>query len=80
MPATAVPLQELRPSMFAIHAFNVETALIPDQVSQAALAEMRFQWWREAINSMATKTPLKHPLIQSLSQVLAQDSGVLPGI
>lgn len=58
--------------MFAIHAFNVETALIPDQVSQAALAEMRFQWWREAVNSLATKTPLRHPLIQSLSQVIIE--------
>jgi phytoene/squalene synthetase len=61
-------MQELRPALFAIHALNVETALIPDQVSQPQLAQMRYQWWREAINSIKGAAPLRHPVVQALSQ------------
>lgn len=61
--------QALRPPLFALHAFNVETALVPDQASQVALAQLRFQWWREAINSLSKETPVRHPVIQALTQV-----------
>ena len=35
--------QDLRAPLFALHAFNVETALISDQVNQPTLAQIRFQ-------------------------------------
>ena len=38
-----IPAQELRAPLFALHAFNVETALISDQVNQPTLAQIRFQ-------------------------------------
>ena len=62
-------LQDLRPSLFAIHAFNVELALIPDVVSQPTLAQIRYQWWRESINSLKGPNSVNHPVIQALSQV-----------
>ena len=62
-------MQELRPAIFALRAFNVETGLITDIVSEPSLRQIRFQWWRDGINSLLTDKPVKHPVIEALSQV-----------
>ena len=64
-------MQDLRPALFAIHAFNVELALIPDLVSQPTLAQIRYQWWREAVTSIKGSAAVNHPVIQALSQARA---------
>ena len=65
--------QELRAAVIALRAFNVETAQIAEQVRQAGLVPIRFQWWRDAVNSCYRGAPVKHPVVQALAQArLAQ--------
>ncbi|KAK9803446.1 hypothetical protein WJX73_001804 [Symbiochloris irregularis] len=59
----------VRAAVFALRAFNVEVAMISENVSQSALQQIRFQWWREAVNSVLTDRPVKHPVIEALSQI-----------
>ena len=40
---------ELRPYLLALYAFNIEIARVRETVSEAALGEIRLQWWRDAI-------------------------------
>ena len=66
---TAVlPPQELRAAVVALRAFNVETAQVAEQVRQAGLVPIRFQWWRDAVNSCYRGPPVKHPVVQALAQ------------
>lgn len=63
-----------------MRAFNIETGLIGDQmkVQEGALIQIRFQWWRDAINqaySGAGKVP-SHPVVQALAHVLQQHPGL----
>lgn len=62
-------LQEVRAAAIALRAFNVETAQIAEQVRETGLVPIRFQWWRDAINSCYKGTPVKHPVVQALAQV-----------
>ena len=55
----------------ALRAFNVETALVADSVKEAALAQIRMQWWRDAVDSLYGPKPQPHPVIQALKQALA---------
>ncbi|MBK9082975.1 MAG: squalene/phytoene synthase family protein [Rhizobiales bacterium] len=38
-----------REACFALHAFSAEIARVRETVSQPSLGEIRYQWWREAI-------------------------------
>ena len=62
-------LQETRAAVMALRAFNVETALVADSVKEAALAQIRMQWWRDAVDSLYGPKPQPHPVIQALKQV-----------
>ena len=53
----------------ALRAFNVETALVADSVKEASLAQIRMQWWRDAVDSIFSTKPQPHPVIQALKQV-----------
>ncbi|KAH6569673.1 hypothetical protein BASA50_002131 [Batrachochytrium salamandrivorans] len=59
-----------RPAAWAIKAFNVETALIRDVVSQANIREMRIQWWRDAIDRTFQGSPPNHPITKTLAKTL----------
>ena len=61
-------LQETRAAVMALRAFNVETALVADSVKEAALAQIRMQWWRDAVDSLYGPKPQPHPVIQALKQ------------
>ncbi len=64
----SVLTQELRAAVVALRAFNVETAQVAEQVRQAGLVPIRFQWWRDAVNSCYRGAPVKHPIVQALAQ------------
>ena len=44
-----------REALFALAAFNLEVAKIPEVVSEPMLGEMRLQWWREVIDEIAER-------------------------
>ena len=39
----------LRPKLFAIFAFNLEVARAPWVTQEPMIAEMRLQWWQDAL-------------------------------
>ncbi|KAL2917313.1 hypothetical protein HK105_202977 [Polyrhizophydium stewartii] len=59
-----------RPAAWALKAFNVETALIRDAVSDANIGAMRIQWWRDAIERTFKGSPPNHPVLTELARAL----------
>ncbi|KAK9864897.1 hypothetical protein WJX84_007292 [Apatococcus fuscideae] len=62
---------DLRAAVLALRAFNVETGLVGENVREQTLAQIRMQWWREAVNGMYRQTPHEHPIVQALTEVIA---------
>ncbi|MGB0670691.1 MAG: phytoene/squalene synthase family protein [Rhodospirillales bacterium] len=60
-----------RPGLFALYAFNLEIARIPDLVSEPVLGQMRLQWWREQLPSILAGEPQRQPLAQALADLAA---------
>jgi len=58
----AVP-PDLRPRLFALYAFNVEVSRAPWLTSEPMIAEMRFQWWRDALEEMASGGPVRRHMV-----------------
>mgnify|MGYP006083497969 FL=1 len=59
-----------RDALFTLYAFNLEIAKIRESVSEPILAEMRFQWWRDAIDGIYNGAPPQHPVVQPLHDVI----------
>jgi len=55
-----------------LYAFNLELALVRDSVSEPMLGQIRFQWWREAIDGIYAGTPRHHAVIQALADLMAR--------
>ena len=58
---------ERREALFALAAFNLEVAKIPEVVSEPMLGEMRLQWWREVIDEIAEGRDRKHEVVEPLA-------------
>ena len=61
-----------REALFALAAFNLEIAKIPEVVSEPMLGEMRLQWWREVIDEIAAGRVRKHEVVQPLAAAAEQ--------
>ncbi|KAJ3178291.1 hypothetical protein HDU87_003603 [Geranomyces variabilis] len=59
-----------RQAVWAVRAFNVETALIRENVKNPQLGVGRIAWWRDAIEKVYNGTPPVHPVAQALAQAL----------
>jgi len=57
---------EKRPALFALYAFNVETARIRDLVSEPMPGEIRLQWWKDAVSGTGDPAALGNPVIAAL--------------
>lgn len=80
--AMAAPVAA-RAVLFPLYAFNVEAARAPWVTEEAMIAEMRLQWWRDALDEIAAGgvirrhevvTPLAHLLTPALARML--DAGI----
>ena len=57
--------------LFPLYAFNVEVARAPWVTQESMIAEMRLQWWRDALEEIATDVPVRrHEVVTPLSDVL----------
>jgi NADH dehydrogenase [ubiquinone] 1 alpha subcomplex assembly factor 6 len=59
-----------RDSLFALHAFELELARIPDRVSEPMLGAIRLQWWRESLDGIAAGHPRRHEIVQPLAAAI----------
>ncbi len=63
-----------RAVLFPLYALNVEVSRAPWVTQEPMIAEMRLQWWRDALEQIAKgETPRQHEVITPLSRVLTPD-------
>ncbi len=68
--AMAAPVAARR-VLFPIYAFNVEVARAPWVTEEPMIAEMRLQWWRDALEEIAEGREVrKHEVTTPLAEVL----------
>ncbi|WP_170433395.1 squalene/phytoene synthase family protein [Ruegeria arenilitoris] len=71
MAAMAAPVQA-RAVLFPIYAMNIEVARAPWVTQEPMIAEMRLQWWRDALQEIAEgPTVRRHEVVTPLSRVLS---------
>ena len=58
--------ESARPHVQALYGFDLELARIPRQVSEAAMGEIRLQWWLDTLDAMAAHSPPAHPVGRAL--------------
>lgn len=69
----AAPVQARR-VLFALYAFNIEVARAPWVTKEPMIAEMRLQWWRDALEEVAGGGPVRrHEVVDELAAVLDAD-------
>ena len=57
--------------LFPVFAFNVEVARAPWVTQEAMIAEMRLQWWRDALEEIGAGGPARrHEVVDALAAVL----------
>lgn len=75
--AMAAPIAA-RKVLFPLYAFNVEVARAPWVTEEPMIAEMRLQWWRDALEEIAAGGHVrKHDVVDALAQVLDAEGAQL---
>jgi len=79
--AMAAPVA-VRQTLFPLYAFNVEVARAPWVTQEAMIAEMRLQWWRDALAEIAAGGQVRrHEVVEALANVLdAKGARCLDGL
>jgi phytoene/squalene synthetase len=68
---------EARAVLFPLYAFNLEVARAPWVTKEPLIAEMRLQWWRDAVGEVAEGRPARaHEVVGPLAGVIR---GGVPG-
>ncbi|MEO0356727.1 MAG: squalene/phytoene synthase family protein [Pseudomonadota bacterium] len=55
--------------MLPIYAANVEISRAPWVTKEPMIALMRLQWWRDALDELASGTPRRHDVVDALAQL-----------
>ena len=77
--AMAAPVAARR-VLFPLYAFNVEVARAPWVTEEPMIAEMRLQWWRDALDEIAEGgKPRRHEVVDELAAVLDTDAARMLG-
>lgn len=63
-----------RAALFPLYAMNVEVSRAPWVTAEAMIAEMRLQWWRDALAEIAGAGPVRrHEVVTPLAAALSPD-------
>ena len=74
--AMAAPLG-LREKLLVLYAFNVEVARAPWVTHEAMIAEMRLQWWHDALGEIAAGGVVRrHEVVTPLADILTPDQAL----
>lgn len=72
--ATMAAPVSARRILFPLYAFNVEVARAPWVTEEPMIAEMRLQWWRDALEEISENGPARrHEVVDALAEVLDPD-------
>lgn len=67
-----------RPALFPLYAFNVEVSRAPWVTQEPMIAEMRLQWWRDALEEIGAGTGIRrHDVVTPLSGSLSSEGAAL---
>src|SRR3978361_647509 len=61
---------EQRLFLFALYAFDIETARVRDLVSDPMAGNIRLQWWHEAMAGLRSGEAEAHPVLTALTYTL----------
>ena len=68
-----------REALFPLYAFNLEVARAPWVTAEPMIAEMRLQWWKDALDEIAEgAAPRAHEVVQPLAEVVRRGMPVDP--
>lgn len=71
--AMAAPVERRGP-LFVLYAFNVEVSRAPWVTQEAMIAEMRLQWWRDALEEIGGAGVVRrHEVATPLARILSPD-------
>lgn len=65
---------DVQPKLWALFAFNQEIAKTRENVSEAALGEIRLQWWRDVIDELRDGKAREHPVVGAMAATLVDES------
>ena len=69
---------DLRPALFTLFAFNLEVARAPWVTKEAMIAEMRLQWWHDALSEIANGDVVRrHEVVTPLAYYITSDQARL---
>lgn len=68
--ATLFAPARCRPDLYALYAFDIETAAVASRIRDPLAGEVRFQWWHDAISGTVDATG--HPVAEALLDVLSR--------
>ncbi len=72
--AMAAPVSA-RAKLFPLYAFNVEVSRAPWMTEEPMIAEMRLQWWRDALEEIkAGEVVRRHEVVTPLSTLLDEET------
>ena len=75
--AMAAPV-EARRMLFPLYAFNVEVARAPWVTEEPMIAEMRLQWWRDALEEIGQGGAVRrHEVVTPLAEVLDEEGAAV---
>ncbi|WP_109464142.1 squalene/phytoene synthase family protein [Albibacillus kandeliae] len=75
--AMAAPVRARR-VLFPLYAMNVEISRAPWVTAEAMIAEMRLQWWRDALGEIAGREVVRrHEVVTPLAEVLDPELAAL---
>ena len=73
----AAPLAARR-VLLPIYAFNIEVARAPWVTAEPMIAEMRLQWWRDALDEIAKGGPVRrHEVLDELTPVIDAEGALV---
>ena len=63
-----------RQDLWALYAFNIEIARIPESVSEPLLGRIKVQWWRDVLDAVAEGRgpPAGHPIAGALASAITR--------
>lgn len=61
-----------RPHLYALYAFDLEIAHVPDAVREPMAGEIRFQWWREALAGERPEEVKANPVASALLETMSR--------
>jgi phytoene synthase len=61
-----------RPLLFALYALNHELGHVAEAAREPMMAEIRLQWWRDALEEARAGKPRGHDVLQGMAEAFAQ--------